>query len=581
MNRIKYILIALCFLQINTSYSQKKGKNKKADKNQEQMVISEAILLKAERLFFDGQKAKLTGDLDEAYEQFSSAVKIHPNLDAAFYELAQLQQLADDYSGAQKNMEKALELSPKNMWYQIFLGDLLAAQFEYEQAARIYHALRTDNTQEYDFYFQEAYYLILTDQLKQAIGVYDEIEAAIGVQADASLQKHKIYARLKKHEEAEATLLKLIDTFPDDLEFRNELADYYLINGNTENAVETFEGILKINPNDVYALTSLADYYKTIGDSKRAIEYSERAFANPDIPIDAKISVLYNYIQYYDQRKEQIIEAFDLADILIRTHPKEAKGYAIAGDLRNLDNSPEEALPYYYRALEHQQDIFTVWQQIFFINSDLQNFDTLIKYTDLAKEFFPNQGLVYFFNGLGHQQKNNYVQAERAYSRGVKMAGDNLELKAQLYANMGDVYNELNNFEESDRHFEKALNINPRNAYVLNNYSYYLSLRGENLKRAQELSFLANEIEPNNSSFLDTYAWVLYKSEKYKDAKEWQMKAIEASENPSATLMEHLGDILFMLGDEKNALEKWKKALELSDSNEKLVNKIADKTLYE
>jgi Tfp pilus assembly protein PilF len=161
------------------------------------------------------------------------------------------------------------------------------------------------------------------------------------------------------------------------------------------------------------------------------------------------------------------------------------------------------------------------------------------------------------------------------------MAGDNLELKAQLYANMGDVYNELNNFEESDRHFEKALNINPRNAYVLNNYSYYLSLRGENLKRAQELSFLANEIEPNNSSFLDTYAWVLYKSEKYKDAKEWQMKAIEASENPSATLMEHLGDILFMLGDEKNALEKWKKALELSDSNEKLVNKIADKTLYE
>lgn len=565
----------------SASFAQKKSKKKKGEKAKQTIEVSNAGKVKAERLFFDGQKAKLIGDLEEAYESFSSAIKFHPNLDAAYYELAQLQQLGDDFVSAQKNMEIALSISPSNIWYQRYQGDLLASQFKYEEAAQVYHELRTEHPDEYDYYFQEAYYLILTDQLKEAIDVYDEIENAIGVQGDASLQKHKIYARLNKPDDAVRELEKLINAFPDDLQFRNELAEFYLINGNTEEAVGIFEEILEIEPNNVYALTSLADYYKTIGDKQKAFEYSERAFANPEIPIDAKISVLYNYIKYYDQRKEQIQEAFALADILIKTHPKEAKAYAIAGDLRNLDDRPNEALPFYYQSLDHQKDIFTVWQQIFFINSDMQNYESLVKYTNEAKEYFPNQALVYFFNGLGEQQLKNYANAEKAYSRGVKMAGDNLELKAQFYSNLGDTYNDLKNYKDSDESFDKALELNPRNAFVLNNYSYYLSLRGVKLEKAAEMSLLSNEIQPNNSSFLDTYAWVLYKSKKYKEAKEWQEKAIAASESPSATLLEHLGDILFKLGNEKEALKKWKEAAELKGGSDKLVKKISDQTLYE
>lgn len=568
--------------QVASLHAQKKNKKKESNQTKEQVIsFDEATIIKAERLFFEGQQAKLIGDLDEAYEKFLAASKLYAHLDAAFYELAQLKQLANDFEGAENSMLKALEVSPDNVWYLRYLGDLKASQFKYDEAAMVFHDLRIAYPQEYDYYFQEAYYLIMLNELKAAIEVYDEVEAAIGVQADASLQKHKIYIRLNKIDEAVAELTKLINTYPDEMDFRVELADFYLINGQNEEAVKVLETILSIDENNVYALTSLADYYRTMGESGKALQYSEKAFANPDIPLDAKISVLYNYIKYFEQRKDQISDAYLLSNILVETHPKEAKAYAIAGDLRYLNNEAEKALPFYYRSLELQHDIFTVWQQVFFINSELAQYDDLVKKTDQAKEYFPNQALVYFFNGLGHQQLKHFSDAEKAYQRAVKMSADNKELKAQLYSNLGDVYNELGLFSESDEFFDKALALNPENAYVLNNYSYYLSLRGDKLEKAAQMSLLSNKLEPGNSSFLDTYAWVLFKSGEYEEAKEWQLRAIDAAENPSATLLEHLGDILFKLGLKYEALNKWKEAAEKNGGSEKLTKKIADKAFYE
>jgi tetratricopeptide (TPR) repeat protein len=581
MTKIKYILILFLSLQVGFGFAQKKSKRNKEEKKSDTPVLSEASIITSERLFFDGQAAKFIGNIDEAYDFFNRAAKLNPHIDAAFYELAQLQQLAGDYVSAQKSLQKALDISPKNIWYQQYNGDLFASQYKYEEAAGVYAKLKKENPKVYEYYFQQAYYLILAGKLKESIVVYDEIENAIGIQTDASLQKHKIYSRLNKPDEAIKELEKLINTYPDEIQFKNSLAEFYLINEDSEKAVKIYEEILIIEPNNVIALTSLADYYKTIGDNEKAFVYSKKAFANPEIPIDAKISVLYNYIKFFDQRKEQITEAFKLADILIETHPTEAKAYAIAGDLKNLNNEAKEALNYYYKSLEQRKDIFTVWQQIFFINSDLSDFEALKTYTEQAKEYFPNQALVYFFNGLAFQQTKDYNSAEKAYNRGVKMAGENKELSIQLYSNLGDTYNDLKRYTESDENFDKALELNERNAYVLNNYSYYLSLRGEKLDKAAEMSKLSNDISPRNSSFLDTYAWVMYKSGKYKEAKEWQLKAIEASANPSATLIEHLGDILFKLGEKANALEKWQEALELKGGSPFLDKKIAEKQLYE
>src|SRR5690606_15266341 len=125
---------------------------------------------------------------------------------------------------------------------------------------------------------------------------------------------------------------------------------------------------------------------------------------------------------------------------------------------------------------------------------------------------------------------------------------------------LGGNYNSLEMFAESDVAYSEALGIDSMNVFVLNNYAYYLSLRNEKLDKAEAMSLKSIELQPNEATYEDTYAWILFKLERYDEALVWIKNAISNTELPSATLLDHFGDILFMNGEEKEALKQWKKA---------------------
>lgn len=580
-NNAKSVVFLLIILFIGQPlFAQKKNKKKNKEIKTD-LVLEEKDEIQAERLFIDGQLEKFLGNIEEAYALFSKSLEYNPKLDGAYFELAQIQQIAGDLVSAQKSMDEALTLSPKNNWYLEYKADLFAFQYDYNNAASIYDKLIQQQQNNYQYYYKKAYFQILAEELNEAIQTYDDIEKQIGPSPESSLQKFKIYARLNENQKAIQTLEQLIDIFPNELDFQNKLAEFYLANGDEEKASEWFENILTIDPNNIQALTTLSDFYQSQGNDEKALYYSKRAFENPAIPVDAKIAVLYNYIKYYDQNKDKINDAFDLTDILIKAHPSEAKVYAIAGDLKYLNNDNEDALSYYYQSLEQRKDVFTVWQQVFFILSDQQNYEELIDVSNDAKEYFPNQAQVYFFNGMAYQFSKDLDKAEKAYIRGSKMTGDNIELEAQFYSNLGDLYNDKKEFKNSDDYFEKALQLKPNNAYVLNNYSYYLSLRKEQLDKAKSMSKLAVDLSPGNSSFLDTHAWVLFQKGEYEEALKFQEKAISFTAEDNATLLEHYGDILIQLGKTDKALDAWKKAAELDAENSILLQKINTKKYHE
>ena len=160
---------------------------------------------------------------------------------------------------------------------------------------------------------------------------------------------------------------------------------------------------------------------------------------------------------------------------------------------------------------------------------------------------------------------------------------ENPPLLTQFYSSLGDGYNGLKKYEESDSSYEEALKIDPKNIYVLNNYGYYLSLREEKLDRAEELSALCNEIEPDQANYQDTYAWILYKQGKFVQAKDWLEKAIQNGGGNNAVILEHMGDVYAQLQNMNKALEFWNKAKELEkgETTPFLDKKIADKKLYE
>jgi tetratricopeptide (TPR) repeat protein len=177
-------------------------------------------------------------------------------------------------------------------------------------------------------------------------------------------------------------------------------------------------------------------------------------------------------------------------------------------------------------------------------------------------------------------QLKNYQQAVDILTEGKNFVFDKL-LLAQFYANIGDAQNQLKNYTASDSAYNKALETDPNNVYVLNNYAYYLSLRNVNLEKAEQMSKKTNDLEPNNNSYQDTYGWILYQMKKYDDAKIWIGKAIDNGGKNNGTLLEHYGDVLYQLGDKENALKYWQDAKKAGGASDFIEKKISEKKLYE
>jgi Tfp pilus assembly protein PilF len=184
-------------------------------------------------------------------------------------------------------------------------------------------------------------------------------------------------------------------------------------------------------------------------------------------------------------------------------------------------------------------------------------------------------------NAVAKSQTKDFEGAVVSYQMALNLLVNNKELEAQIYAGLGDAYHSLNNHTKSDASYEQALKLKPEDPYVLNNYAYYLSLRNEKLEKALEMSKKSNELQKNNASFLDTYAWIFYKLGNYEDAYLWMLEAKKHSATITATIADHLGDILYKLGKKEEALAEWERAKSLGDNRELLNKKIKEKKLYE
>src|SRR5690606_11080844 len=198
-----------------------------------------------------------------------------------------------------------------------------------------------------------------------------------------------------------------------------------------------------------------------------------------------------------------------------------------------------------------------------------------------ALELFPTLPSFYLFNGVGHLQQKEYDEAIEALLAGVDLVVENFDQLGQFYSSLGDAYHAIGDHAASDEAYEKSLSVHEDNPYVLNNYSYYLSLRGENLDEALKMAQKANELQPNEATFEDTYAWVLYQAGRYEEAREWLEKALNHGGITEGTTLEHYGDLLYQLNRKDEALEYWIQAREAGDAAENIDKKIADHQLHD
>ena len=242
---------------------------------------------------------------------------------------------------------------------------------------------------------------------------------------------------------------------------------------------------------------------------------------------------------------------FKLSSILVSLHPDLESSNMIHADLANMDSKKLLSLFHYKKVVQINTNERRSWEKLLFLELELNMIDSLLLDSEMSIELFPTNPLFYYLNGLAYFYNKNYSKAIEPLTIGLNFIVSNPNLYSEVYSILGNCYNEMKNYDESDKAFDKSLENLPDNVHVLNNYAYYLSLRGVNLDKARQMSLASIEISPNEANYYDTYAWILFKMKNYKEAKIWMSKALDIEK--SKTFFEHMADILDALGEYKNA----------------------------
>lgn len=571
-----YCLIVLSVTALSCKVSEKSSvKPKSASKisNSNQLII--------DGIFIDANKEKLLGNYKNALELFTAVLNKDPQNSAALYEIARIYQSQKKNAEALFYAKKAAEISTDNIWFQMLLADLYKDNQKFKESTQVWQNIVKNDPDHIDYYYELANAYLYENNYSEAIKVYDQIEKKIGITEDISLQKQKIYLSINKFDKAVQELEKLSAASPNDVRYIAMLAELHMSKKLYDKALIYYNSILEKEPNEKFIHISLASYYRETGNKEKSFQELKKGFENPNLEIDTKIRILLSYYsvtEIYNGLKSQ---AFELSEILVKTHPKEPKAFSILGDFLYRDKKYTEAINAFRTVNTLDSSKYEVWETLLMIESEINDTVALLSESERAIQLFPEQPLLYLFSGIANYQATNLSSAIKRLETGVKLVVDNDKLLSQFYTYLGDIYYKNKDYNKAFNAFKKTLEFDPENVYVLNNYTYYLTLQAEDLDKAEEMGRKLNTLSPNNSSYQDTYAWVFYKLSKYEEAKKWILKALENGGSGNDIILEHCGDIFYKLGEKSKAIEYWEKAKKIGKGSEFLQKKIEDKKLYE
>lgn len=574
MKTLKLLIVAFFVSSFLQAQNHPFYSLEKASQNQEFDVVQ------YQQYFFEGLRLKTLGDLDGALDQFMVCLSMNGKDGAIMYEVAYIYFITEQLDQALFFIESACQLENENVWYLQLLASVQQEKQLYSKALSSYKKLLQLDQYNQDWYFEIARLHLLSGQPREAIKAYNMLEKEIGFNRGLMEQKKNIYLDIGDKKGAIQELNKWLATDSTNLSILNELAQLYTLTGNTQKETKTLEKILRIDPENGAALLILSDNYRNDGDLQKSFQATKKAFKSKTLSIDSKMRRL---LSYYDLGSDTSVlkYAFPLIEVLKQTHPEDPKPYTIAGDYYYRSDQNELAAIDFEKALDLEPSRYPIWQQLMIIYFDFSDYQKVTNLADSCLELFPSQTTAYYFSGLANLQLKNYDKCIQNLQDGLFFIVNNEPLKGQFFTALGDAFYGQENYEESDKSYEKALQIDPQDVYVLNNYSYYLSLRSEKLEKALEMMKKCVEIKPGVSSYEDTYAWVFFQLKDYENAHKWLLKAIASGGNNSTTIVEHYGDVLYFLGQTDQALKQWLEAKELGSESESLERKIRDQKWYE
>ncbi|MCS7019072.1 MAG: tetratricopeptide repeat protein [Cytophagales bacterium] len=536
----------------------------------------------AEYLFGEAMQYFLSDNYSKALKTLEESRKLAPNNSAIPYQMARAYLKMEDYKNAARCVQQALTLANSNPYYLSLLAEIYEKQDRYDEAEKIYTRLITLKPNEINYYYDLANAMLYQNKFKEAIRVYDELEKKVGLDPSVIQRKQKLYLAMNQQENALKEGKKLIEAAPEDPETYLAQIELLINMRKHDEARKLIAEAENIFPSEPRILLLSAEVAKNTGKKETQLKTLEKAFENPQLAIEQRLQILSDlYEQAIATKDAQIKTALlSLSEKTMQLYPEHPQMQGLYADILLESGKPAEAKGYYQSVLQLHNDNYQAWVGLIRTDLMLQHYRDLAKHTEQAIEYYPNNATFWFYNGTAHLLNRDYDEAVTALEQSRLLAFGNKELLQNIYSQLGDAYNGQKQYDKSDKAYEEALTYDANNRYVLNNYSYYLALRRENLDKAKEMSARLVKLEPENATYLDTYGWVLYMRGEYQEALPLLEKA--AKLNPTnGTILEHYGDVLYKTGKSEEAFKYWHLAKKNGAASQWLDRKIAEKKLFE
>lgn len=528
--------------------------------------------------FLEGVRQQEMGNLTAAFDLLRHARDLNPNAPEVYYLLAPYYVDLKDDTRSRAYYERAATLDPENSSYIEKLGQLYVSQKDYPNAINAYEKLYALNKARVDV-LQILYQLYGSqNEFQQMINVLNRIEVLEGSSEQISLSKMQIYEQMGEKRKEYDELKSLVDSHPLDLNYKVMFGNWLLQNGKKKEAVKLYRNVLKEEPTNALAKLSLLDYYRTIGDQATVDVITQELLQSPKTEKETKIALLRQVISSNQQANvSDSAEVMKLFSQALSVPQTDADILMMKAAYMSLKKMPKaEINRVYEQAIDVEPDnsrarialIQNIW--------DTGDYDKVIAICRPAQEYNPEEVVFYYFQGMAQYQKHENDAALQTFRKGVSQikADSNPDVVSDFYALMGEILHEKGRLAESFQAYDSCLQWKPDNIAAMNNYAYYLSEANKDLPKAEQLSYKTIKAEPNNSTFLDTYAWILFQQKRYEEAKIYIDQAIRSDSTLTGVVKEHAGDIYAMTGDIDKALEFWQQSLKGGNQSAVLKKKI-------
>ena len=532
---------------------------------------------KYDYFFLEAMRMKGKNEYDAAFGLLQHCLDINPTASSALYEISQYYMFLRQVPQGQVALEQAVAFAPDNYWYSQGLVSLYQQQNELDKAAALLEKMVTRFPSKQDPLFSLLDIYSRQEKYNDVISTLNRLEKRLGKNEQLSMEKFRIYLQMKDDKKAFQEIESLVQEYPMDMRYQVILGNVYLQNGKKQEAYDAYQKVLAVEPDNPMALFSMASYYEQTGQKELYQQQLDTLLLNKKVTSDTKISVMRQVIAENEQSSaKDSTQVIALFDRMMKQDMDDPQIPMLYSQYLLSKNMEQEAVPVLEQVVDLDPTNKAARLMLVSAAVKKEDYKQIIKVCEPGIEATPDALELYYYLAIAYHQAEQGDSVLSVCNRALEHITPDTrkEVISDFYSIMGDIYHTKKQMTEAYAAYDSALVYNPSNIGALNNYAYYLSVERRDLDKAEEMSYKTVKAEPNNSTYLDTYAWILFEKGNYAEARIYIDNAMKNDGEKSDVIVEHCGDIYFMTGDVEGALKYWKKALEMGSESKTLKQKI-------